>query len=106
MVGPQYAEGVLKYLYHGSEYLKPIYSNNGLVFGYHIEELPGGKPTCSIKLWQIYINGERPNSIPGADDSSFSVRGGAIPDKSEPYPAPVGYKMKLGDIEYNPKKDT
>ncbi len=94
----------LKYLYEDRPYFKPIYTNNGLVFGYGEHIVGVGKPIRNVQLWQIYINGKRPTSIPGADDSAFLVSGGTIQETSMPYPAPVGYEKKLGKEEYQPKK--
>ena len=110
----------LKYLYSDSHYFKPVYTNNGLVFGYHVEtfselkepikshyeETFGGvkEPTRSIQLWQIYINGKRPTNIPGADDSAITISGGDILETSTPYPAPIGYVRPLGKEEYRPEK--
>lgn len=95
----------LKYLYVGSDHFKPVYTNNGLVFGYDVETFgEGEEPTRSVQLWQIYIDGKRPTSMPGADDSSITVSGGEIPEVSTPYPAPVGYVSELGKEEYRPEK--
>lgn len=110
----------LKYLYTQGDYFKYVYANSGLVFGYHIASLsdatestrravekrygPEKESTRSIELWQIYINGKRPTSIPGADDSAITVSGGDIPETSTPYPAPVGYVKPVGKEEYRPEK--
>lgn len=95
----------LRYLYVGSDFYKPVYTNNGLVFGYFFDA--SGWPTMRhIELYQIYINGKRPTAIPGADDSALSVSGGSIMDESTPYPAPSGPAEfdGLGKEEYHPKK--
>ena len=93
----------LRYLYPGSDGFKPVYTNSGLVFGYDVETFGERmEPTRSIQLWQIYVNGKRPTSMPGADDSAINVSGGGIPETSTPYPAPVGYVKTLGKEEYRP----
>ena len=92
----------LRYLYAESEYFKPVFTGNGLVVGYHVEVIPGGEPTRSIEVWQIYINGKKPSSLHGADDSAIRVFGGDTPQSSSPNAAPVGYPRKIGDREYAP----
>lgn len=92
----------LKYLYVGSLLYKPVYTNNGLVFGYMVDT--GAHNSGGIYIWQIYINGKKPTSIEGADDSAITVTGGDIPDVSTPHSAPVGYVKTLGKEEYRPEK--
>jgi len=94
----------LRYLYVGSTFYKPVYTNDGLVFGFDVKRMGNNEPTRSVKLWQIYINGKKPKIITGAKDNSIKIIGGETPKTSEPYPAPVGYEMILGEIEYNPNK--
>lgn len=93
----------LRYLYVGSTHDRPVFNNRGLVVGFHVESIPGGEPTRSVKLWQIYINGKRPTALKGADDSAIKVSGGAISDSATPTPATVGYEMVLGKEEYRPE---
>ena len=94
----------LRYLYPGSDYSKPVFNNHGLVVGYHVENIPGGEPTRSIEIWQIYINGKRPQSMRGADDAAITVKNGSILDEATPHDAPVGLEMTLGEKEYSPEK--
>ena len=93
----------LRYLYPGSDDMKPVFNNRGLVVGYHVENIPGGEPARSVEIWQIYINGQRPKSMRGADDAAISIKGGTIPETATPHPAPVGLEMTLGDEEYRPR---
>lgn len=95
----------LRYLYTGSDYSKPVFNNHGMVVGYHVENIPGGEPTRSIEIWQIYINGKRPQSIRGADDAAIIVQGGSIPDEATPHDVPVGLEMTLGEKEYSPEEE-
>jgi len=95
----------MRYLYVGSFDTKPVFTNNGLVFTYSI-----AKPRESwqgtvraVEIWQLYINGKRPTSLPGADDRAIEVSRGSIPDLSQPYPAPVGNYMVLGHKPYDPR---
>jgi len=92
----------LRYLYVGGSYSKPMFTNRGLVVGYHIEAISGGEPAREVEVWQIYIKGKRPQSLRGADDAAIRVEGGVIPDSASPNPAPVGYEMNLGAHEYVP----
>ena len=94
----------LKYLYVGSTFYQPVYTNSGLVFGFHLENMGNKEPIRSVRLWQIYVNGKRPVNIPGADDEAIKVLGGTIPDQSMPYLAPIGYELTLGEYEYQPRK--
>lgn len=94
----------LRYLDAEGEYFKFVFNNRGLVVGYHVESIPGGEPTRSVQVWQIYINGQRPASLRGADDTAVTMKSGTIPDTATPYPAPVGLEMTLGDKEYSPAK--
>jgi hypothetical protein len=92
----------LRYLYSGSAHFKPVYTNQGLIVGYDMESIPGHEPVRSVQIWQIYINGKRPNSLRGANDSAILVENGTIPDTAAPNPAPTGYEMILGEKEYVP----
>jgi len=92
----------LRYL-AGCKNFKPVFNNHGLVFGYHVENIPGGEPTRSVQVWQIYIRGQRPESLRGAQDLAVTVKGGTIPDTAKPNPAPIGYEKTLGEKEYSPE---
>jgi hypothetical protein len=96
----------LRYFYPGSNTFKIVYNNRGLVVVYSIIPIPGGEPTRSLKIWQIYVRGKIPQTLRGADDSAIQVAGGNIPESAEPNPAPVGYPVILGDREYVPIKKT
>ena len=92
----------LKHLYVDSQRSKWVYTNDGLVVGYDVSPIPGGEPTRSVTLWQIYVDGKKPTSMPGADDSAIKVEGGATTNESTPYPAEVGLEMTFGKQEYRP----
>ena len=55
----------LRYFYEGSDYFKPVFNSRGLVVGFHVENIPGGEPTRSVQIWQIYIKGKVPDSLRG-----------------------------------------
>ena len=90
----------LRFLYVGSSQFKPVFTSTGLAIGYHVMNIPGGEPTRSIRIWQIYIMGKRPSSLRGAADEKITVTGGDIQDRASPNEAPVGYEMTLGRREY------
>jgi len=94
----------LRYLYEGSGYFKPVFNRRGLVVGFHVEDIPGGEPTRSVQVWQIYVKGQMPDSFRGGDDQAIAVTGGNIPHEAAPHPAPIGYEKTLGDHEYVPEK--
>ena len=81
--------------YLRANYFKPVFNNHGLAVGYRIATYPGKEATRSVEVWQIYINGKRPDSLRGANDAAFKVVGGKIPDFAKPYPAVIGHKMEL-----------
>jgi hypothetical protein len=73
---------------------RPIYTNNGLVLCYSLEEGPRtGEFVVHVALWQLYIDGHRPNELPGANDSAIRVEGGAIPDSSTVLAAQASYRQ-------------
>jgi hypothetical protein len=80
----------LRHLYSGSAIVRPVYTHDGLVFAYNVAPVPSGEPARSVELWQAYINGRKPTSLKGSNDSAFSVSGGTTPETSSPHPAPVG----------------
>jgi hypothetical protein len=92
----------MRWLYVGSALNHPTYTNNGLVFCYSVAVPPGnaGEPCRAVELWQLYINGRRPQHLPGANDRAIRVEGGSIPNTSTAHRASVGYDMLLGDHEY------
>jgi len=69
-----------------------------------VEKIPGGEPTRSVTIWQIYIRGKRPTTLRGADDTAVKMAGGTIAETAEPNDAPVGEPMTIGDKEYVPEK--
>lgn len=75
-----------------------VYNNQGLAVGLKVVEWPGKErkePVRTVEVWQIYINGRKPASLPGAKDGAISVVGGAIPDTATPHPAKIGAEMNL-----------
>ena len=50
---------------------QPIYTNDGLVIQWWKEGRTG--LTINIQVWQILINGKKPTSLPGAQDSAFTI---------------------------------
>jgi hypothetical protein len=94
----------LRFLNYGHGDTQYVFTNRGLVVGFEVEPVSGQEPVRWVEIWQIYINGHRPKSMLGADDSAISQKGGTIPDRATPYPAPVGQPMELSDKEYIPLK--
>lgn len=75
-----------------------VYNNRGLAVGLKVAEWPGKErkePVRTVEVWQIYIKGEKPKSLPGAKDGAISVVGGTIPDNASPYPAKIGAALTL-----------
>ena len=77
-----------------ADYCDPVYNDDGLAVGFRISEIPGGEPTRTVEIWQIYINGKKPTSLKGANNKAITVIGGVIPDTATPYPAVVGHEME------------
>lgn len=48
-----------------------VYRNDGLVVGW--DKMTGAGGTLGVSVWQIYINGQKPTSLPGSQDSKISV---------------------------------
>jgi hypothetical protein len=99
------ADDALKYLYVGSTHYQPVYTNSGLVFSHSVAEPwdPETQPRVhDIQIWQIYVKGRRPTTMPGADDEAIRLIGDEPPDTSEPHPAPIGEEMVLGKEPYKP----
>ena len=93
----------LRYLKSMSGYFGQLtYTSNGLVVAYKVIEIPGGRPTRNLTIWQIYINGAKPTSLRGAVDKNIQISGGITPEKALPIPAPTGYERKLSSEEYTP----
>lgn len=92
----------LRYLNVAGSYMKPVFTSDGLVVGFHVEPIRGGEPTRSIDVWQIYINGRKPTAMRGANDTAISISGGATPETASPNPAPIGYELELSNEEYKP----
>ena len=60
-----------KFLMQGSNYMDWVYTDDGFVVGY------GKTPSrqqVNIDIWQIYINGLKPNKLPGARASSITLK--------------------------------
>lgn len=62
-------EDVMRYLAREPS-MRYVYTSDGLVVGYGI--FPA-KNKISISVYQILIQGEKPQSLPGADDSAIKV---------------------------------
>ena len=75
-----------------------VYNNQGLAVGLKVVEWPGKErkePVRTVEVWQIYIKGRKPTSLPGARDDAISLSGGTIPETAVPYPANVGAELRL-----------
>ena len=94
----------LRYLYVGSDRLKPVFTNHGLVVGFGISPIPGGESARTVQLWQIYIRGKQPHTLRGAVDSAIQVQGGELPTSAQPHLASVGHEPTVGAQEYVPSR--
>ncbi len=55
-----------------------VYKNDGLVIGWHFEKNPhpqqgGPSGVVSVSVWQCYVLGEKPDSLPGARDDAITL---------------------------------
>lgn len=92
----------LRYLKHLSGYFGELtYTKSGLVVAYKVIPVEGGTPIRSIAVWQFYVNGRRPASLRGGDDSKLRIEGSSIPDSSSPTPATLGFERELSTTEYS-----
>jgi len=48
-----------------------IYRDDGLVVGW--AKLPGAGGTLTVSIWQIFINGEKPKTLPGSQNDKIIV---------------------------------
>ncbi len=72
-----------------------IYNNKGLVIVYEITFLKKGGVVRDIAIWQAYINGKKPTSLEGANDSAIHVSGGTIPETAAPHPVEEGEPRQI-----------
>ena len=72
-----------------------IYTNKGLIVSCGITSLKRGGVVRDITIWQAYVNGERPTSLEGANDSAIHVSGGVIPETATPHPAEEGEPRQI-----------
>lgn len=75
-----------------------VYNNQGLAVGLKVVEWPGKErhePVRTVEVWQIYIKGRKPTSLPGARDDAISLSGGTTPETAVPFPAKVGAELTL-----------
>lgn len=77
------------------------FSSTGLVVAYAVEPIPGQSPTRSVAVWQLYVAGRRPTSLPHATDDRLQLLNGTVAEESRPHDAPVGYQRELADSEYD-----
>ena len=82
---------IVEYLQNGTL----VYNNNGLVVSYEINHYDDGDIVRCINIWQIYIDGEKPTSLKGANDSAIRVSGGTIPNTAIAHPAKIGEPRKI-----------
>ena len=97
-------DAALRWLNVGSAQLKPVYNNDGLVFCYGKASRGPDQPpeVRTVKIWQIYVDGFKPESIPGAMDEAIEISGGSPPEKSTPNERAVGYEMVFSKEPYRP----
>jgi hypothetical protein len=48
-----------------------VYRDDGLVVGW--DKMEGARGTLSVSVWQIYINGDKPTSLPGSQNDKISI---------------------------------
>jgi hypothetical protein len=67
-------EEALVWLDWQRERMKWVYTSNGLVLGWYNELNPhDGLLVLVVQVWQIYVNGERPRNLSGADDDAIAI---------------------------------
>jgi len=59
---------------HSRTFMPHVYRNDGLVVGWY-KNAPES-PTLMVDIWQIYIRGAKPSSLPGAQDGAIVVEHG------------------------------
>jgi hypothetical protein len=92
----------LRYLKALSRFFGALtFSKSGLVVAYKVIDISGGRPSRSLEIWQIYIDGSKPTSLRGGDDNSIEISGGSIPSRATPAPARVGFERELAETEYD-----
>lgn len=51
-----------------------VYSSDGLVVGFAVSEHPSGEQTAlAVDVWQIYVNGEKPKNLIGAQPDRIRI---------------------------------
>ena len=72
-----------------------IYNNSGLIIAYKITSLKSGAVVRYIHIWQVYIHGEKPTSLKGADDHVIVLSGGTTSDTATPHEAEMGEARQM-----------
>jgi len=71
-------EWIYNYPFYTDTSLTFIYTNNGLGIGWVIRQKPNDPKLPNmmvllVNVWQLYINGKKPDSLPGATDSLVNI---------------------------------
>lgn len=72
-------EAAIKWIYEGSNKIfNLVYTDDGLVVGWHkaIKPTPGPGSSIDVCIWQIYVNGKKPNQLPGSQNDKIVVKNG------------------------------
>lgn len=65
----------LDWLIWRNEQLDYVYSSNGLVIGWYTQkDEKSDQIALAVKIWQIYINGDKPNDINDSQNNMIEVR--------------------------------
>lgn len=67
-------EDIYGWLDWQNDRLKYVYTSDGLVVGWCLGQGPGNfSSALTVELWQIYINGKKPNKLVGSKDDLIQV---------------------------------
>lgn len=68
-------EDAMKFLKHSSRIESTVYTDNGLAITWFKSINPSGGSggTLFVDVWQIYINGRRPDMLPGSQNDKIKV---------------------------------
>ncbi len=63
-------EDALKWI-NEQKWINPVYTSDGLIIGW--KKVPQRKQ-LNVEVWQIFINGKKPQNLPGADSRKVFVK--------------------------------
>lgn len=68
-------EDTMKFLRHPSRVESTVYTENGLAVTWSKSINPSGGPggTLFVDVWQVYLNGKKPNMLPGSQNDKMKI---------------------------------